>query len=171
MNTILLAASKLPLGLNFFEVLLHMLNLAILIVGVRFLLYKPIKKFMDKRSEEYLKAEEEAEAKLKEAEELKARYEKIAEESRLSAITASQEAAASALIQADEIIDNAKAEAARIIKAAEEEAKHKEILHKKELSNSVSELAVELASKLIKKEYKPEDNDPIIKDLVERWKG
>ncbi|MDD3946606.1 MAG: ATP synthase F0 subunit B [Clostridia bacterium] len=171
MTSTLLAETTLPLGLNFFEILLEMFNLAILVVGVRFLLYKPVKKYMEKRSEEYKKAEEESEQKRKEAEDLKLQYEKVLEESRQNAITCSKEATASAMIQAEEIVENAKTEAERILQKAEEELSHKELMQKEELSNSVSELALDMASKILQREIKTEDNDIVINNLIERWKN
>lgn len=169
MNITLLAESSLPLGINFFEILLHMFNLAILIVGMRFLIYKPVKKFMKNRSEEYKKAEDESEQKRKEAEELKKRYENAEEESRQNAIIASREAAVSAQIQADEIIQNARTEAAQILKKADEELYNKELVHKEKLSGSVAELAYDVAQKILQRELKPTDNDAVIDNIINRW--
>ena len=39
----MLILAEMPLGLNPLEVLLHLLNFAILLIAIRFLLYKPIK--------------------------------------------------------------------------------------------------------------------------------
>lgn len=169
MNITLLAESSLPLGINFFEILLHMFNLAILIVGMRFLIYKPVKKFMKNRSEEYKKAEDESEQKRKDAEELKKRYEKAEEEARQNAIIASREAAASAQIQADEIIQTARTEAAEILKKADEELYNKELMHKEKLSGSVAELAYDVAQKILQRELKPSDNDAVIDNIINRW--
>ena len=40
-----------PLNINFQQVFLHMLNFALLFGAMYFLLYKPVKKFMDSRSQ------------------------------------------------------------------------------------------------------------------------
>ena len=44
-----------PLNINLQQILLHLLNFVILFVILYFLLYSPIKKFMEKRTEEYKK--------------------------------------------------------------------------------------------------------------------
>lgn len=167
----LMAEQGLPLGLNFFEILIHMLNLAILIIGMRLLLYKPVKKFMDKRSQEYVKAEQESEQKKIEADNLKLQYEKLVEDAHQNAISISKESQASAMIQADEIIEEARKEAQGILQRAEAELNNNEALQKEELSNSVSELAVDMASKILKREIKTEDNDEVIANLIEQWKS
>lgn len=43
----------LPLNIDFQQILLHLANFAILFVGLYILLYKPVKDFMDKRTEHY----------------------------------------------------------------------------------------------------------------------
>ena len=61
-----------PLNINFQQVFLHMFNIALLFGAMYFLLYQPVKKFMDERAARYAKMDEEAKAKLAEAEQSKA---------------------------------------------------------------------------------------------------
>ena len=53
-----------PLNINWQQILLHLLNLVILIVGLYLLLYKPVKKFMKKREDAYKEREENTQAAL-----------------------------------------------------------------------------------------------------------
>lgn len=59
--------SNLPLNIDWQQILLHFFNFVILIGGLYILLYKPIKDFMDKREEHYKQMDDEANAKLQEA--------------------------------------------------------------------------------------------------------
>lgn len=61
-----------PLNIDWQQILLHWMNLAILTGGLYFLLYKPVKDFMAKREAHYRSLDEEASAKLAEAERIKA---------------------------------------------------------------------------------------------------
>ena len=63
-----------PLNIDPQQILLHWMNLAILTGGLYFLLYKPVKQFMEKREAYYRDLEDQAAGKLREAEELKAAY-------------------------------------------------------------------------------------------------
>ena len=65
-----------PLNINFQQVFLHMLNFVLLFGAMYFLLYQPVKKFMDERAARYEKMDEEAKAALLQAEESKTEYEK-----------------------------------------------------------------------------------------------
>lgn len=65
-----------PLNINFQQVFLHMFNFVLLFGAMYFLLYQPVKKFMDERAARYAKMDEEAKAALAEARQSKAGYEK-----------------------------------------------------------------------------------------------
>lgn len=53
-----------PLNIDWQQILLHLLNFAILAFGLYLLLYKPVKNFMEKRIDYYKKMDEEAREKL-----------------------------------------------------------------------------------------------------------
>ena len=63
---------KLPLNIDWQQILLHALNLVILVGGLYALLFKPVKKFMDQRAENYQKMKADAEDAKAQAESLKA---------------------------------------------------------------------------------------------------
>ena len=64
-----------PLNIDWQQILLHLLNFVILFAGLWLLLYKPVRKFMQKRREEYENKDAETERKKSEAEQLRAQYE------------------------------------------------------------------------------------------------
>ena len=57
-----------PLNIDWQQILLHVFNLIILTGGLYFLLYQPVTAFMKKRQEYYAGLEADAQAKLQEAE-------------------------------------------------------------------------------------------------------
>lgn len=63
---------NIPLNIDWQQILLHLFNLIILIVGLYLLLYKPVRDFMEKRAAEYAKMDAETRGKLAEAETLEA---------------------------------------------------------------------------------------------------
>ena len=90
---------NIPLNVDWQQILLHWMNLAILTGGLYFLLYKPVKQFMEKREAYYRDLEDQAAGKLREAEELKAAYQAkldgAEEEIHLARAKAKEEAASS----------------------------------------------------------------------------
>ena len=108
------------------------MNLVILTGGLYFLLYKPVKQFMEKREAYYRSLDEQAAGKLREAEELKAAYqakldgaEEEIRQTRAKAQAAVQQSVEEQMAQAKQIVAKAQAEAAssreRIIKDSQRE--------------------------------------------------
>lgn len=111
-----------PLNIDWQQILLHLLNFVILAFGLYILLYKPVKKFMKKRRDEYAEREDKTKAALDEAENKNAEYaarlasaeEEIASMKRAAAEeldAAKEQRLADAKKEADGIIADAKARA------------------------------------------------------------
>lgn len=63
-----------PLNINWQQILLHLFNFVILFAVLYFMLYKPVKQFMDKRTEYYKKLDDEAKEKLATVEKAEAEH-------------------------------------------------------------------------------------------------
>lgn len=110
---------NIPLNIDWQQILLHWMNLAILTGGLYFLLYKPVKQFMEKREAHYREMEEQTTGKLREAEELKAAYqarldgaEEEIRQARAKSQAAVQQSVEEQMAQARQIVAKAKEEAA-----------------------------------------------------------
>ena len=71
---------NLPLNIDIQQVLLHLLNFTILFAGMYFILYKPVRKFMDAREEHFKQLEEEAKAAAEAAAEEARKAEQLAKD-------------------------------------------------------------------------------------------
>lgn len=159
-------AKEIILGLTVQEFLLHLMNFLILVICLRLLLYKPVKKFMQKRREEYRTAEEKYQNALKETEGASANATRLIDDAHEEAVRIAEEAHALAMVQTQEIISGAREEAEEILKKAASDA---DKLKKQEMENlyySVSDLAVNISEKLLGRELKSEDNDVFIDNLL-----
>lgn len=140
-----------PLNINFQQILLHLFNFVLLFAILYFLLYKPVRDFMAKRSASIEMLNDDAAAKLKEAEELKEEYaeklENISSELEHRRNEAEHEAAE---IKAKKIKE-AEAEADRIVADARRraEAEREKIL--KDTNSEIVELANALAEQVVTK--------------------
>ncbi len=127
-----------PLNIDWQQICLHLLNFLILFAVLYFLLYKPVKDFMQKRADYYKGMDSDAEKKLADAEKAKAEYESKLSEVE-SEITAKKERAR---LETEEVtqrrINQAEDEAAQIISSAQERA---ELEKKKILSSAQSEIS------------------------------
>ena len=136
---------NIPLNIDWQQILLHWMNLAILTGGLYFLLYDPVKRFMKKREAYYRGLEEQAAGKLREAEELKAAYqarldgaEEEIHQARAKAQAAVQQSVEEQMAQARQIVAKAKEDAAasreQIIKESQRELRELTVAAVKKLT-------------------------------------
>ena len=138
-----------PLNIDWQQILLHLLNFAILAGGLYFLLYAPVKRFMAKREQHYRALDEQTKSDRAEAAALrKAAQEKYdAAEVEISHMRTrvSDEVEA----EKQRLLDDARAQARRILETA---GKTAELRNKKALADSHDEIramAMEAVQKLI----------------------
>ena len=148
------------------DILLHMLNVAVLFIAIRLLLYKPIRKFMDARAQRVADGLADAEARQKAAD---GRAEQLEAEARQAQIDAAQ-AVAGGVQQgqqtAGEIVERAQAQAGAILEQARAEAgRIREEAGEAADARAVG-LAVEIAGALLEREVKPEDHARIIEQFL-----
>lgn len=113
---------NIPLNIDFQQVLLHLLNFAILGFGLYFLLYSPVKKFMDKRSEHFESLEKTALERESAAAAAKENYEKLIGEADEEIRRRKSDELEAAAVSAQRRIDAAKEQAAAIVETAKAEA-------------------------------------------------
>lgn len=138
-----------PLNINFQQILLHFLNFAVLFAILYFLLYKPVKNFMDSREEYYKSIDDNATAKLKDAEALKAEYAKKLElyEDEISVL---KQKAHDELEQSSAVkIKMAEQEAQKIISDAREDIENQRAKMLKDAKSEITEMVTSAAEKLV----------------------
>lgn len=145
-----------PLNIDWQQILLHWMNLAILAGGLYFLLYKPVVAFMEKREQHYKDLEAQARAGLQEAEEAKARYQAKLDAAEEEIREARQKAQASLQKSADEQMALAQAQAREIVVEAHA---HAALAREKALRDSQRELK-RIASEAAEKLAFQKDADP-----------
>ena len=139
---------NIPLNIDYQQILLHWMNLAILTGGLYFLLFKPVKQFMQKREAYYKDLDAQADAKLAEAEQIKAEYQAklngAAEEIHQARAKAQQAIQQST----EEQLAQAQTQAAQIVAQARAEAEHSRERVLRESQRELKELAAEATRKL-----------------------
>jgi F-type H+-transporting ATPase subunit b len=145
---------NIPLNIDWQQILLHLFNFAILAGGLYILLYKPIKAFMDKRTDYYKDLDDSANAKLKEAEEVKASYDEKLAGAEAEISEKRKESLAKTQAEADIKIAEARTQADKILKDAKVniEREHEKMLE--ESKKEVANLAVEATKKLLEQSAK-----------------
>ena len=133
---------NLPLNINLQQIFLHMLNFVILTGGLYFILYNPVKKFMDQRTAHYAEMDKAAAEKL-EAEH-QAQLDQLDEELRQRRAE-SQKIAQDA---AQQQLDHAREQADQIIAGAQKAAESIRTKAVADAQKEIKELALDAAAKL-----------------------
>ena len=149
--------SGLPLNINIQQIFLHMLNFVILAGGLYFILYKPVRSFMDKRAAYFKEIDDAAADK-------KAQAESVEKQCADMLHAAEEEARVmkeKALREAEEIVNKAKSDAKDESRKIIEDAHAKAVKERQSIvegaKQDIIELVLEAEKKLLQKTG--EDND------------
>ena len=139
-----------PLNIDFQQVLLHLFNFVILGGGLYFLLYKPVREFMEKRAKTIRDQMDEAKKVREEAEAVMADYQQkitqVNEEIRKKQSEAEQRIAA----ERKEMEEEAKKAAADYLKRARQDAEKERSVMMEEAHKEIRSIAAEAAEKLVR---------------------
>lgn len=141
-------------------------NFIILIGILYYLLYKPVRQFMDQRTAEIEGQIRSAEENQKAAEALRLELEKQTQESRQQARQFLDEATRRAEQVQSQLIAEARAEAQTIIEKAREAAQREKEQAWQELKQQAGELSLLLASKVIKESLDQAKHQSIIDETI-----
>ncbi|MDP4118420.1 MAG: F0F1 ATP synthase subunit B [Bacillota bacterium] len=155
-------------SLNGYNFILVALNLIILYVVLRKILFKPVTAFMENRTLSIRNSIENAEKQKAEAEELRFEYEKQLKNAKAEAEKIVAEGHAKAVLDAEKVIGDAKREASLILKNAGEEIEHERAQMLKDIRNEVAELAILAASKLMEENMSTAKNMQFVNDFLDK---
>lgn len=138
-----------PLNIDLQQIFLHLLNFTILFAALYFLLYAPVKNFMNKRTAYYEDLDRQAQQKLEEAERSRMDYRQKLEEANAEIRQKSQQAQQAAQEASQAQLQQAREEAERIVAKAKAEAQIERERAAEEARKDVSELVATAVEKLV----------------------
>lgn len=156
------------IGTNFWTMIFAWINILILYLFLRKLLFNPVKNMIDSRQKEIDDMFADAETKEKAAEEDKAAY---AEKLRLATEESEnirRQAQRDARLKEEEILKEAEDAARRTRERAMEEIEREKKRALNEVKDEVSGMAVEIASCLIGRDVKPEEHAGMIDEFLDK---
>ena len=149
------------------DLVINILNIIILFIIVKLLVYKPVKKFLDARNQriaESLKKGEDAE---KIAAELENNREELVNKGKAEAEEIIASAKAEAKANSAAVIEQAKAEAKEITEKAIKDAENERRLTVESARDDIAKLAVDISELILKREINEKDNEKIVSDYFQ----
>ena len=154
--------SKIPMDL-----IMNIINIVILFVIVRFLAYKPVKKFLDARKKRLEDEKAAAESKAGEAQAMCEEYEKKLSEVEAARAEAVRAGEKEGQQRADERVSSAKKDADRLLSDEQQASAAKEAESAESMRDSVVELSVSIASKVSGRNINDEDNKRLAREFFD----
>ena len=149
------------------DLAINILNIVILFLITRALVYKPVKKFLAARREKMETETARAREMLAEAQEKEDRYASLLSETDAEKAKLLSQAEAEARARADEILAQARNEAENMVNAVRETAEAEKNRAVKEAKNAIASLAVALSGKIMGRTASDEDARRIAEGFFE----
>ena len=162
---------SLPLNIDLQQILLHLLNFVVLFGILYFLLYSPVKKFMDQRIDHYKEMDEKARKDSADAEQSKTEYNKKLADVDSEIERKKQEARKALNEQNEKSIAAAKKEAARIIDDANRKAESDRRKLIEGAEGEIAEIAADAAEKILLKSSVSESYDQFLEAVADAAGG
>jgi len=153
---------------NPLSILLHVVNAAILLVALYFLLYKPVRKYMNTRTAHITKELQDvsdAQEQLRQ-EQIKAQDELMAARKQAAEVIA--QSVSQAQEQAQQILDDAHSDADLTMKRARVESDFLLNNARNEMRDEVAGLSVVLAEKILQREVTEADHAKLVDDFLKK---
>ncbi len=151
-----------------FSLALNVVNILVLYLILRSLVYKPIKKFMAARAEKINSQFDDAAKKLQEANELRDKYKSELNSIAEAADTERRKAINEADKRSQQILLEANEEAKQIKESAAIKAEHDANRLMEDMREKIADLAIEIAGKVVEREVQKNDNADIIEKYFDR---
>ena len=148
------------------SLVLHLINIVVLYVLLRVLLYKPIVKFIRKRKDEYARREQSVAEREESVSEREAEASAVLDASQAKGEQLAAEEVAAAQAKARAILEEANEKADRLIQRAQAEIEQERRVMRESLQEETVSLAVKISEKVIAKNLSDEDNRAFIRKCL-----
>ena len=153
-------------GVNLFTMIFAWINLLILYIFLKKLLFKPVKKMIDSRQKEIDDMYSDAEASKTEASEMREEYEAKLEKANEESEEILKRAVRRAQLREEEILREADEKAQRTLERAREQVELEKKHAINEVKNEVSEMAIGIAAAVIERDVKTEEHEAMIDEFI-----
>ncbi len=156
------------LQIDFLRIGLHILNVLIMFVVLRLLVYKPILKFIKQREHAFSDKTDDLDAREKRLVQQKAQYEHMMAQAQGEAASIIANSNEMAQEHAREILGKAKEHAKEIVVRAKKEIDSEKAQARLDMRAEIADMSVQIAQKVLEREISVEDNRKIIDEFFER---
>jgi F-type H+-transporting ATPase subunit b len=155
-------------GLNPLDIVIHIINIVVLFLLLRLLIYKPVRAFMSEREDKISKQLNDAQAAHQEVETMQLQCSAQLNEAKEQASQVVRNSEEKASKAADSILEGARKEAGSILENARKQAEEDRRRAIASMQEEVANLAMEMAGRILRREVRLEDNRAVIEDFFKK---
>lgn len=155
-------------GVNPFTMIFAWINLLILYLFLKKLLFKPVKNMIDSRQKEIDDMYSDAESSKASAAEMKAEYEEKLEHASEESEEILKRAVRRAQLREEEILKEANEKAARTLERATEQVELEKKRAINEVKDEVSDMAVSIAAAIIERDVDEDEHKALIDEFISK---
>ena len=154
------------ISVNIWQILISLINLLIIYRILKKFLFKPVQKVMNERQAQVDRIYGDANQSRAQAEQMKQEYEQRLASAREEADGLVKNAVQTAQKRSDQMVSEVSAQASRIKQKADEEIAQQKKKMLQDVRDEISDLAVEIASKVVEREISPRDYDGFVDEFI-----
>ena len=151
--------------INFIDILLHVINVVILYIFLRWLLYKPVSKFLKAREDRVTERLANIESKEEIAEKCKTEYETMLRQAQTEAAEIVKRSTELANNHSKEILEKAEILVKENMQKAYDDIEIEKMRARDKMKQEITDMAVQIAQKVLEREVSVSDNQKIIDDF------
>ena len=155
------------ISVNLWNTLLSLANLVIIFLILKKFLFKPVQRVMTERRNQVDKIYADAGESLDAAKEMKQEYEQRLASARQEADALIKNATQNAQRRSDQIVAEANTQASHVKQKAEAEIEQQKKQMLKDVRSEISDLAVDIASKVVEREISQKDYDGFVNEFIQ----
>lgn len=156
------------MNIDFVQVLIYILNLVVLFVILKLLVYKPVRKFLQEREQRFSQLREDMDAREAEIGAQEKKYEGILGGARDEASQIVRESRIDANRRSADILDDTKRHSRELLESARKEIAEERDVARQAMREEVAVLSVEIASRVLEREVSLEDNKAVVDKFLSR---
>ena len=154
------------ISVNIWQILISLINLLIMYLILKKFLFGPVQKIIATRKQQVEDIYTEAQEKLGSAETMRTQYEEKLATARDEADGIVRNAQQTAQRRSDAIVAEANSQASHIKQRAENEIAQEKKQMLSDVRGEISDIAVEIASRIVGREIRKEDHDSFVDDFI-----
>lgn len=154
------------IGVNFWTMIFAWINILILYLFLRKILFKPVKNMIDKRQEEIDTMYHDADESRTEANKMKDEYEQKIGQADEECEALLKKATRKAQLKEEEILREADLKAARTLERAQEQVALEKARAINDVKDEVSGMAIDIAAAVIERDVKESEHAALIDDFI-----